>query len=133
MFCRDANLPIMPLYDLISSFQAVTYKSDTMLAKPTASVHGLLSFTSHTSIAVKIKSEAFVVIVGNERVDLLTYDLGQKPWRKKEEPSSGSFSFVLHHGQSSDQFSLIHRVTLIKCSLNGYAADVRVDLGAPDA
>jgi hypothetical protein len=133
MFCRDTDLPVVPLDDLVAPFQAITYKSKATQAKAAAPVYGFLSVTSHTSKTVKIKSEAFVVIIGKNCFDLLTDLLRKEPWGKKEKPLFKGHSFVLLHGQSSEYFSSIHGVALVECFLNGYMAHVRIDLGAPDA
>ncbi len=123
----------MLLDGLIAPFQAVTYKSKAMQAKAAAPVHCFLSLTSHTSIAVKVKSEAFVVIIRENCFDLLTDLLRQEPWRKEEKSSFEGLSFIVLHGQVSEHFSPVHGVTLVECFLNGYTAHVRVDLGAFDA
>ena len=132
MFWRDTDSLVVPLDDLISPFQTVTYKSDARQAKPAASVCDLLSLTVHASIAVKIKTKAFVVIIGKQCLNLLPDLLSQEPRRKEEKPSFECLPFVLHRVQPSGHFSLIHWVTFIECSLNGYPAHVRIDLGASD-
>src|SRR5271157_18872 len=133
MFCRDTDSPEVSLDNLIAPFQPVAYKSEAMQTKPTASVYGLLLLTPHTSIAVKIKPESFVVIIRKECFDLRANLHRQKPRRKKEQPSFEGLCFILAHAHSSDHFSLIHWVTFIECSLNGNAAHVRVDLSAFNA